>query len=642
MALMFRWFRGKAASRLLLAACAAFAAYNEAAASSTIIVGKSASASGTVLLAQNEDLIGRTIVDEYRTKAAQHRWSETVGYLQGSSVPQVPHTLGFHASLTRSLTKSGGYLTSKSFINDAGVVVLSNNLDLKSQEAAGKQIVRNGLITKPEKGRTVHDSAGGISYVPPSEAEAFALLKSTKALGKDQKLPEGAAFAESGAARIMAERGRTARAAVQALVDLIFIYGYAGGYREFFVADHEEAFVVAALPGRTAVARRIPDDEVFFAGEVPSIGTVDLLDDKAVVASKWTLIKAEQMLKSAEKSRRGRSEGKILFTPSDFVPLPNPASAAKCILKTRFITSRLSPKNQNYKNSQSISGLKPDAAVSRGELKNIIRSGSTKTARLTSDITSKSTIYETAADPAFTLAEVSYGKPTVLPFIPMHPLAREADWSTEPDFPKPDFNFNPHKDYSLFTLHAGLFSLNAEEKSFPDAFKKYEKEASEALAAVHKDAAFLSKVVSPLKASRMLNGFDSQWRLIAKSSVEDDIRKTAPVKVSILEDAISTTQKSLKLVIYGSKNFDASKIVKKSLKFGSPAASTEDGTMQYAECTGLVRRDFNDDGFTDAVVAFGLEDIQRNLAENAFGLMFIEGRDEDGRSFVGYDSVELK
>lgn len=640
---MFRWFSSKAASRLAIAALAAFAAVNEAAASSTIIAGRSASASGTVLLAQNEDLIGRTIVDEYRTNAAQHHWNETVGYLKGASVPQIPHTLGFHASLTRSLTKSGDYLTSKSFINDAGVVVLSNHLDLKSQDDPSGVVVKNGLISSPSRNKNSARSKAGAAYVPPNDAEAFELLKSTKALRGDQKLPEGAAFAESGAARIMAERGRTAKAAVQALVDLIFMYGYAGSYREFFVADHKEAFVVAAFPGRTAVARRIDDDEVFFACEVPSIGTVDLLDERTVVASKWTLLKARKMHESMKKKASQSVNPRILFTPADYIPAPTPSAAIKCMHKSRFIAATLAPKDQKkYKDAASISGLKPEAPVSRDVLKEMIRSRQAKAVRLTSDITSKCTVYETADDPVFTLAEASYGKPTVLPFIPMHPLAREADWSGEREFPEPDFNFNPHKDYSLFTLHAGLFSLNTEEKPLADAFKKYEKDASEALAAAHKDAAFLSRVVSPLKASRMLNSFDSQWRLIAKSAVEDDVRRTAPVKISILEDSISTKQRSVKLVVYGSKTFDAAKIIRKSLKFGSPAASTEDGTMQYAECTGLVRRDFNGDGFVDAVAAFGLEDLQKNLAENAFGLMFIEGRVEDGRSFVGYDSIELK
>lgn len=640
---MFRWFSSKAAPRLAIAALTAFTAVNEASASSTIIAGRSASASGTVILAQNEDLIGRTIVDEYRTKSAQHHWNETVGYVKGAAVPQVPHTLGFHASLTRSLTKSGGYLTSKSFINDAGVVVLSNHLDLQSQEDPSEGVVKNGLISNPARNKTARASKNGAAYVLPNDAEAFELLKSTKALRGDQKLPEGAAFAESGAARIMAERGRTARAAVQALVDLIFMYGYAGSYQEFFVADHKEAFVVAAFPGRTAVARRIDDDEVFFACEVPSIGTVELLDEDKVITSKWTRMRAEEMLHALKKKGVKNTVSKVLFTPTDYIPAPNPSSVVKCVNKSRFIAAALAPKDlAKYKNASSISGLRPEAAVSRSVLKEMIRSRPAKAARLTSDVTSKCTIYETAEDPVFTLAEASYGKPTVLPFIPMHPLAREADWSSASEFPEPDFNFNPHKDYSLFSLHAGLFSLNEEEKPLADAFKQYEKDAAAALAAAHKDAAFLSEVVSPLKASRMLNSFDSHWRLIAKSAVEDDVRRTAPVKISILEDAISTKQRSVKLVVYGSKTFDASEIVKKSLKFGSPAASTEDGTMQYAECTGLVRRDFDGDGFVDAVAAFGLEDIQKNLAENAFGLMFIEGRVENGRSFVGYDSIELK
>lgn len=640
---MFRWFSSKAAPRLAIAALAAFAVVDEAAASSTIIAGRSASASGTVLLAQNEDLIGRTIVDEYRTKSSQHHWNETVEYIKGAAVPQIPHTLGFHASLTRSLTKSGGYLTSKSFINDAGVVILSNHLDLQNQENPEQAVVKNGIISSPAANKAAGASKSPAAYALPSEAQAHQLLKSTKALRSDQKISEGAAFTESGAARIMAERGRTAKAAVQALVDLIFMYGYAGSYREFFVADHKEAFVVAAIPGRTAVARRIDDDEVFFACEVPSIGTVDLLDEDKVITAKWTRIRAEEMLESLKDDGKKNIGSRILFTPSDYIPAPNPSAEMKCALKSRFIASSLAPKSrEQFANASSISNLKPEAPLSREVLKSLIRSRSAKAVRLTSDITSKCTVYETAEDPVFTLAEASYGKPTVLPFIPMHPLAREADWSSASEFPEPDFNFNPHKDYSLFSLHAGLFSLNEEEKPLADAFKQYEKDAAAALAAAHKDAAFLSGVVSPLKASRMLNGFDSQWRLIAKSAVEDDIRRTAPVKISILEDAISTKQRSVKLVVYGSKTFDASEIVKKSLKFGSPAASTEDGTMQYAECTGLVRRDFNDDGFVDAVAAFGLEDIQKNLAENAFGLMFIEGRVENGRSFVGYDSIELK
>jgi len=59
--------------------------------------------------------------------------------------------------------------------------------------------------------------------------------------------------------RIMAEKARSAREAVQLAGQLVETYGYRGSGRTYSIADKNEAWMLAVIKGRHWLARRVPD-----------------------------------------------------------------------------------------------------------------------------------------------------------------------------------------------------------------------------------------------------------------------------------------------------------------------------------------------------------------------------------------------
>lgn len=112
-------------SILACAAIAAFAAASvNALACSTVVVGKSVSATGHILIGHNEDNGGRIFNPQYYVPPAKHKAGEMITYEPtAAKIPQVPETLGFYWSQTLD---PNGASFSDGFVNDAGVVIVSN------------------------------------------------------------------------------------------------------------------------------------------------------------------------------------------------------------------------------------------------------------------------------------------------------------------------------------------------------------------------------------------------------------------------------------------------------------------------------------------------------------------------------------
>ena len=199
--------------RLLLATClgAALASFSlSSQACFTIIVGKDASSTGEILVGHNEDNDRRIITSQYWVPAAKHKKGETLYYEPGTAkIPQVAQTLGYWWSQTLA---PDGYSFSDGFINEKGVLVVSNNC--------------GDTYEKDEKVKN-----GGVGY---------------------------------GIRRIVAERAHTAREAVQIAIDLVTRYGYTHQGRTYTFADRNEAWQVALLRGHRYLARRVGDNEMTF------------------------------------------------------------------------------------------------------------------------------------------------------------------------------------------------------------------------------------------------------------------------------------------------------------------------------------------------------------------------------------------
>ncbi|HUT94733.1 MAG TPA: C69 family dipeptidase [Thermoguttaceae bacterium] len=191
-----------------------------------VIVGRGASADGSVLVAHHEQNGGRRILNFRRIPRRQFASGAQLRLLRGGTLAQVPETAAFLWSENPGLEFSDGYL------NEWGVAIVSDGC--ATREDGYEALVARGEIRQ-----------GGIGY----------MLR-----------------------RLVAERARSAREGVKVAGELVERFGYAASGRSYVIADPREAWVFAAVQGRRWAAQRVPDDCVVILPNVHIIGEVDLAD----------------------------------------------------------------------------------------------------------------------------------------------------------------------------------------------------------------------------------------------------------------------------------------------------------------------------------------------------------------------------
>lgn len=185
----------------------------------SIIVGKKASADGSVLLAHNEDDYGTQIVNLYKVPRKKHQPGDRLNFINGGSTEQIAETNGF--IWFEIPTQQFG----DSYINEYGVVIASDACNSREKY--------------PEL------EEGGIAY----------WLR-----------------------RLMAERARTAKQAVKIAGRLVEEFGYASSGRTYVIADANQAWMLSVVEGKHWVAQRVPDDHVAVIPNFYTIGEVNLAD----------------------------------------------------------------------------------------------------------------------------------------------------------------------------------------------------------------------------------------------------------------------------------------------------------------------------------------------------------------------------
>ncbi len=169
----------------------------------TILVGKKASADGSVMVAHNEDDRGDIIVNLRKIQARDYGSPQKVALGRGAFFETDGKTAGFLwiEGTTQEFADS--------FINEHGVLVASDSCSSR--------------VTAEDY------TDGGIGY----------MLR-----------------------RLIAEKAKSARDAVRIAGELVEKYGYRGSGRTYSIADRKEAWMLAVLRGRHWYAQRVPDDEV--------------------------------------------------------------------------------------------------------------------------------------------------------------------------------------------------------------------------------------------------------------------------------------------------------------------------------------------------------------------------------------------
>ncbi len=198
-----------------------------------VIVGRAASADGSVLVGHNEQNSGRRILNFRRIPEQDHPPGSMVKLLRGGVLPQVSQTAAFFWSENPGLEFSDAYC------NEHGVAVVSDSCPTRE----------DGYETLARRNEIRH---GGIGY----------MLR-----------------------RLVIERAKTAREGVELAGELIERFGYVHTGRTYVIADPNEAWLLAVVRGRRWVAMRVPDDKVVILPNIPILGEIDLSDKDNYLAS---------------------------------------------------------------------------------------------------------------------------------------------------------------------------------------------------------------------------------------------------------------------------------------------------------------------------------------------------------------------
>ncbi len=184
----------------------------------SFVVGKKASADGSVIFAHNEDT-GPLGVNYYKVPRKIHQPGEEIVLQRGAKVPQAEVTFGY------LWINIPGCDVCDSYLNEWGVSIGSDGCPSREDNPELKD--------------------GGIVF----------WLR-----------------------RIVAERARTAREGVKIAGELIDEYGYASSGRSYVIADKHEGWVLAVVNGKHWVAQKVPDDQVAVIPNCYTIEEVNLND----------------------------------------------------------------------------------------------------------------------------------------------------------------------------------------------------------------------------------------------------------------------------------------------------------------------------------------------------------------------------
>jgi len=190
-----------------------------------VVVGKEASTDGAVLLGHNEQNDGQRFLNFRKIPRIKHKDGEMIRLRGRAQIPQVKESYAFLWSENPGIAYSDGYL------NEWGVAVVTDGCPDRADEL--RKLQAQGQLVK-----------GGISY----------MLR-----------------------RLIAERAKTAREAVQIAGELIEQVGYPSS-RTLVIADSKEAWLLSMSRGKHWVAQRVPDDAVALLPNVYTIGEVNLED----------------------------------------------------------------------------------------------------------------------------------------------------------------------------------------------------------------------------------------------------------------------------------------------------------------------------------------------------------------------------
>jgi len=200
----------------------------------TIVVGKNASATGSTIIAHNEDDSGSTEIS--LRIAGRNSFPESLNVTGGGRVYRENHTMLTLSVPEKSYAYAWSHMKdqdfSDSYINEKGVTIFSDACPSRED--------------KPEL------EYGGIRHH----------LR-----------------------KWVAEQAGSAAEAVRLMGALIESYGYGDSGRTYVIADPEETWVLHAVYGKRWVAQRVPDDSITVISNCYVINEINLRDTRNFLGS---------------------------------------------------------------------------------------------------------------------------------------------------------------------------------------------------------------------------------------------------------------------------------------------------------------------------------------------------------------------
>lgn len=571
----------------------------------TVIVGKDASATGEILIGHNEDNDRRILMSQYWVPAATHKKGEMITYEPtAAKIPQVEKTLGYW--WTQTLAPEG-YSFSDGFVNEAGVVVVSNNC--------------GDTVEKDEKVKQ-----GGVGY---------------------------------GVRRIVAERAHTAREAVDIAIELVTKYGYTHEGRTYTFADHNEAWQIALLRGHRYLARKVQDNEIAFLANSYSLTYVDLNDKENVIASP-DLVEHSIKIGTYKPAKAG-DYSDFNFREAYQPDRRRAADWNKQRVQTfmKIMTGK-APEDHNAIPQSII----PKEKVTAWDIQKVMRAQSDQVDRSVTgwhlydlrDIgnidTHDSVVFKLTKDPLLTVSWRSNARPYETAFVPAFPLAGPADAQSFMDYKTGTrAQFHATADQLGFSIDRNVYTFVLAQQFLdwmPDlredvleGIEDFEKAKAKQLAGIEERAKILA-TVNRERARDFLHEFNVLNYNEALGLASRVLQKAAQWDVFVTRDTLSLSDEgTVDVVLFSKKGFDATKLDPKVTEFGSAWSDGEDELNRHrAKPVKVNFKDVNGDGMNDAVITFPVKGAVATTFEGVKTELFLF-TEVDGERVAGFDTVKI-
>ena len=571
----------------------------------TVIVGKDASATGEILIGHNEDNDRRILMSQYWVPAATHKKGEMITYEPtAAKIPQVEKTLGYW--WTQTLAPEG-YSFSDGFVNEAGVVVVSNNC--------------GDTVEKDEKVKQ-----GGVGY---------------------------------GVRRIVAERAHTAREAVDIAIELVTKYGYTHEGRTYTFADHNEAWQIALLRGHRYLARKVQDNEIAFLANSYSLTYVDLNDKENVIASPDLVEHAIKI--GTYKPAKAGDYSDFNFREAYQPDRRRAADWNKQRVQTfmKIMTGK-APEDHNAIPQSII----PKEKVTAWDIQKVMRAQSDQVDRSVTgwhlydlrDIgnidTHDSIVFKLTKDPLLTVSWRSNARPYETAFVPAFPLAGPADAQSFMDYKTGTrAQFHATADQLGFSIDRNVYTFVLAQQFLdwmPDlredvleGIEDFEKAKAKQLSGIEERVKILA-TVNRERARDFLHEFNVLNYNEALGLASRVLQKAAQWDVFVTRDTLSLSDEgTVDVVLFSKKGFDATKLDPKVTEFGSAWSDGEDELNRHrAKPVKVTFKDVNGDGMNDAVITFPVKGAVATTFEGVKTELFLF-TEVDGERVAGFDTVKI-